>query len=161
MNSLTTIPQSIALTITSRGHPLGCSRLDLRTFFDQWKTHWKAKGTILKKINITFIVHFCPDNYSFNHNTFRKNLECVCLYKLSKVGDQKAPFSIATTPRCIGGHYSFPRIAPLYFWYIPCIAECLARRHQVPFSKSCMTQPGIEPRSPGPLVNILPTRPMS
>ena len=24
-----------------------------------------------------------------------------------------------------------------------------------------MTQPGIEPRSPGPLANILPTRPMS
>ena len=23
-------------------------------------------------------------------------------------GDQKAPFSIATTPRCRGGHYSFP-----------------------------------------------------
>ncbi len=29
-------------------------------------------------------------------------------------GDQKAPFSIATTQRCRGGRYSFPRIAPLY-----------------------------------------------
>ena len=29
-------------------------------------------------------------------------------------GDQKAPFSIATTPRCRGGRYSFPWIAPLY-----------------------------------------------
>ena len=29
-------------------------------------------------------------------------------------GDQKAPFSIATTPRCRGGCYSFPWIAPLY-----------------------------------------------
>ena len=28
--------------------------------------------------------------------------------------DQKAPFSIATTPKCRGGHYSFPWIAPLY-----------------------------------------------
>ena len=28
-------------------------------------------------------------------------------------GDQKAPFSITTTPRCWGGHYSFPWIAPL------------------------------------------------
>ena len=28
--------------------------------------------------------------------------------------DQKGPFSIATTPRCSGGHYSFPWIAPLY-----------------------------------------------
>ena len=29
-------------------------------------------------------------------------------------GDPKAPFSIATTPRCREGRYSFPRIAPLY-----------------------------------------------
>ena len=29
-------------------------------------------------------------------------------------GDLKAPFSIATTPRCKGGLYSFPWIVPLY-----------------------------------------------
>ena len=29
-------------------------------------------------------------------------------------GDQKAPFSIATIPRCEGGRYYFPWIAPLY-----------------------------------------------
>ena len=29
-------------------------------------------------------------------------------------GDQKAPFSIATTLRCRGGCYSSPWIAPLY-----------------------------------------------
>ena len=28
-------------------------------------------------------------------------------------GDQKAPFSIATTMWCRGGRYSFPLIAPL------------------------------------------------
>ena len=28
--------------------------------------------------------------------------------------DLKARFSITTTPRCSGGHYSFPWIAPLY-----------------------------------------------
>ena len=28
-------------------------------------------------------------------------------------GDMKAPFSIATTLRCMGGGYFFPRIAPL------------------------------------------------
>ena len=39
-------------------------------------------------------------------------------------GDQKASFSIATTPMCRGGLYSFPRIAPLYPWYVPYIAEC-------------------------------------
>ena len=36
----------------------------------------------------------------------------------------KAPFSIATTPRCRGGHNSFPWIAPLHPWYLPYIAEC-------------------------------------
>ena len=39
-------------------------------------------------------------------------------------GDQKAPFTIATTPRCRGRRYSFPWITPLYPWYIPYIAEC-------------------------------------
>ena len=29
-------------------------------------------------------------------------------------GDPKAPFSIVTTPRCRGGRYSIPWIAPLY-----------------------------------------------
>ena len=38
-------------------------------------------------------------------------------------GDQKAPFSIATALRCVGGRYSFPWIAPLYFWYVPYIAK--------------------------------------
>ena len=28
-------------------------------------------------------------------------------------GDPKTPFSLATTPRCKGEHYSFPLIAPL------------------------------------------------
>ena len=32
-------------------------------------------------------------------------------------GDQKAPFSIATTPRCRGGRYSFPGL--LYFTLDP------------------------------------------
>ena len=39
-------------------------------------------------------------------------------------GDQKAPFSIATTPKCKGGRYSFPWIAPLYPRYAPYIVEC-------------------------------------
>ena len=47
----------------------------------------------------------------------------------SKVGDcsQERPegyFSIATTPRCREGHYSFPWIAPLYPRSIPYNAEC-------------------------------------
>ena len=39
-------------------------------------------------------------------------------------GDQKAPFSIATTPMCGGERYFFPWIAPLYPRYVPYIAEC-------------------------------------
>ena len=50
------------------------------------------------------------------------------LYKLLLAtvveGDQKTPFSIATTPRFWGGYYFFPWIAPLYPWYVPYIAEC-------------------------------------
>ena len=34
-------------------------------------------------------------------------------------GDPKAPFSIATTPRCRGGRYSFPRL--LHFTLDPCL----------------------------------------
>ena len=33
-------------------------------------------------------------------------------------GDPKAPFSIATTPRCREGRYSIPSIAPLYYYRI-------------------------------------------
>ena len=51
-------------------------------------------------------------------------------------GDQKAPFSIATTPGCRGVRYFFPWIAPFSPWYVPYIAECKARRYQVPFLKS-------------------------
>ena len=41
------------------------------------------------------------------------------MYVVSKLADHspgnpKAPFSLATTLRCRGGHYFFPWIAPLY-----------------------------------------------
>ena len=39
-------------------------------------------------------------------------------------GDLKAPFSIATTQRCRGGHYSIPWIAPLYSSSLLYNAEC-------------------------------------
>ena len=61
-----------------------------------------------------------------------------CKIKLATIAEdnQKAPFSIATTPRCSGGRYSFSWIAPLYPWYVPYIILCYARRYQVPFLKS-------------------------
>ena len=50
----------------------------------------------------------------------------ILVVKLATVveSDQKAPFSIATTPRCREGCYSFLWIASLYPWYVPYIAEC-------------------------------------
>ena len=50
----------------------------------------------------------------------------IFFLKLATVveGAQKAPFSIATTPRCRGGRYSFPWIASLYPRYVTYIAEC-------------------------------------
>ena len=47
--------------------------------------------------------------------------------------DPKAHFSIATTPRCRGGRYSFPCIASFYRWYVPNNTEFQARRYLVPF----------------------------
>ena len=45
-------------------------------------------------------------------------MQCYTIYKVKLAtiveGDPKAPFSIATTPRCREGRYSFPWIAPLY-----------------------------------------------
>ena len=78
----------------------------------------------------------------------------IYIYKLVKLatvveGDQKTPFSIATTPRCRGGCYSFPWIAPLYPWHVPYIAECLARRYQVAFLKSLVwLDPGLNSGHP-------------
>ena len=79
---------------------------------------------------------------------------CCCCWRTVVYGDQKAPFSIATTPRYRWGRYSFLWNAPLYPWYVPYFDECYARRYQVPFFKVFgMTWPGIESRSPGPFAN--------
>ena len=60
--------------------------------------------------NLIWIILFTI-NHLFAHN-LRK---LAILIK----GDSKAPFSIATTPRCREGCYSIPRIAPLYPWSSP------------------------------------------
>ena len=76
---------------------------------------------------------------------------------ISKVGDHgrgwsKSTFSIASTPRCRGGRYSIPWIAPFYPWSLP---------YQVPFFWVFgMTRPGIEPQTPGPLANTQLISPM-
>ena len=47
------------------------------------------------------------------------------------VRDPKVLFSLATTPRCRGGRYSFPWIVPLYPLSVPHNAN--TRRHQILF----------------------------
>ena len=74
-------------------------------------------------------------------------------------GDLKTPFSIATPLRCRGGCYSFPWIAST----LPLIRtlKCWVLSKEVSstiFKVFSMTRPGIEPRSPRPLTNTLPTR---
>ena len=59
-------------------------------------------------------------NSCLTANTVKGSIKLVTMVK----GDQKVPFSIATTPRCRGGGYSFPRIAPRYPWNIPYITVC-------------------------------------
>ena len=53
---------------------------------------------------------------SIRTELFQFSNKSVVKVKLATIveGDLKAPFSIATTPRCSGGRYSFPWIAPLY-----------------------------------------------
>ena len=75
-------------------------------------------------------------------------------------GDPKAPFSIATTPRCRALLLSqdcstLPLIRTLYCWVLSKEVSSII------FKVFGMTRPGIEPRSLGPLANTLPTRPMS
>ena len=57
--------------------------------------------------------------------SFKRALKVKKVKLAAKIeGDQKVPFSVATTPRHRGGRYSFPWIASLYPWYVPYIAEC-------------------------------------
>ena len=68
-------------------------------------------------INVTVQMNYYPVGIvTWNH---------VIVYKATLVkGDLKVPFSIATTPRCRGGRYSIPWIAPLNPWSSPYNAEC-------------------------------------
>ena len=73
---------------------------------------------------VDWLVKFCG---RFHHcRLFNAKSIFIHIVLLATVveGDQKAPFSIATTQRCRGGRYSFPWVAPLYPTYIPYTAEC-------------------------------------
>ena len=88
-----------------------------------------------------------------------EDISCYSKVKLTTIveGDPKAPFSIATTPRCRRGCYSFPRL--LLFTLDPYF---IMLRHQVPFFESLIwLDLDWKPRSSGPLTNTLTARPMS
>ena len=91
----------------------------------------------LRPFNITA---YCKTQYSriYNYLTYFFELyliETMAIYenilikyksKLATLveGDPKAPFSIATTPRCSGGRNSILWLAPLYPLSVPDNAEC-------------------------------------
>ena len=75
-------------------------------------THWSRGLISLQRYSQRFVVGF--------HYINNKSKKLATVVE----GDEKAPFLLATTPRCRGGRYSFPWIAPLYPWYIPYITEC-------------------------------------
>ena len=66
-------------------------------------------------------------------------------------GNQGAPSSIGTTPRCWGGRFSFPWIACFAldpYLLLPSVKQGGIKYHLKIFG---MTRPGIEPRPTGPL----------
>ena len=76
-------------------------------------------------------------------------------------GDLKAPFSIATTPRCRGGRYSFPGL--LYFTLDPYLIILSVKKGGIKYhflsllyDSTCDWTQG-----PGPLANTLTARSMS
>ena len=73
----------------------------------------------------------CSSKYFYkkksNIKTTANVLSVFCKIKDSPidiVSKVKAPFSIATTPRCRRGRYSIPWIAQLCPWSVPYNAEC-------------------------------------
>ena len=100
---------------------------------------------------------------SFTHCTYFTGILTIFIKSKEKLatldeGDQKALFSIATTPRCRGGLYSFPSIAPLYPWYCWVLSKDVSSTIFIVFSVTLL---GIEPRSPRQLANTLPTWPIN
>ena len=83
---------------------------------------------LLSNINSFICIHL--SGFATSYNKFYSLFICshtvksfhILLYKTHKKvklatlveGDLKAPFSIATTPRCRGGRYSIPWITLLY-----------------------------------------------
>ena len=74
-------------------------------------------------------------------------------------GDQKAPFSIATTPMCKGALLLSMDCSTLPLIRTLMMLSVKQGGIKYHFLKVFMTRLGIEPQSPGPLVNTLATGP--
>ena len=63
---------------------------------------WLRKGNLMRKTE--------PLMIAVKINALKTNHIKARIHKLATLveGDQKAAYSIATTPRCRGGRYSFP-----------------------------------------------------
>ena len=85
---------------------------DIRATRTTWWWWWYS-------IKCSYRTQICMQLYGFNHS-YQSRVKLATIVE----GDPKAPFSIATTPRCRRGRYTFPWIAPLYPWYISYIAQC-------------------------------------
>ena len=92
-----------------------------------WKQNEEEAVHCRFRISLCVYIHLAVPRFSPSLNYFVYYvLKGKVKVKLATIveGDPKAPFSIATTPRCRGGRYSIPRIAPLYPWTVPYNAEC-------------------------------------
>ena len=100
----------------------------------QLQHYW---GFTIRWFNVIFrilkggVLPLCRDAvsvfYRLNFTMIRirwPNLSYIKVKATVVKGDLKTPFSIATTPRCRQGHYSFPGSTPLYPWSLPYNAEC-------------------------------------
>ena len=89
----------------------------------------KMQYTIKMHIIIFYLLpnstalEYCNQSYLY---IALQKYNCIKKMKLVSIveGDPKAPFSLATTSRCMGECYSFPWITPLYPWLVPYNAKC-------------------------------------
>ena len=110
--------------------------------------------TLTNKVGGTYI---CKEVFLPASLSLRLFIYCVSRYPAWTGIWEYNSFSIATTLRCRGGRYSFPWIAPIYPWYVPSCWVLSKQLLSTIFKVFGMMRPWIEPRSPGPLVNTLPT----
>ena len=128
---------------------------------------WETYGACLNSFHPKdkrFIRRFGPIKDRIDRHKVSVLFNKICLVWLGFMayqpllvdGDQKAPFSTATTLRCSGGHYSFSGL--LHFTINTYLILLSKEVSSTIFKVLGMTQPGIEPRSPGPLANTLKSK---